>query len=285
MTADPSYHGPMEMTHTDVLDLERAVALLESPSFIARLADAVGAPIEMVFDRLPSGASHKLSTAVQTSLRTALRVALKTLPEQGPRRRSWGWAHSLAVGATGAAGGAFGLPALAVELPVTTTVILRSVADIARSEGENLESIGGQLACLEVFALGGRTSTDDAVDSAYFAVRAALARAVTDAARYVAQRATVEESAPVLVRLLAQIASRFNTVVAEKIMAQGVPLLGALGGATINIMFIDHFQDMARGHFIVRRLERTYGAEAVRSAYAAIRQRGAVPAADGGGSD
>jgi hypothetical protein len=272
------------MTHKDQLDLERAVALLESPSFIARLADAVGAPIEMVFRRLPSGATDKISVAVQGSLRTALNVALKTLP-RGRSRRSVSWAHSLAVGATGAAGGAFGLPALAIELPVTTTVILRAVADIASSEGEDLESVSGQLACLEVLAIGGRTSADDAVDSAYFAVRAALAQAVTDAARYVAQRATVEESAPVLVRLLAQIASRFNTVVAEKIMAQGVPIVGALGGATINVLFIDHFQDMARGHFTVRRLERIYGPEQVRSAYAAIRRRDVGPGADAGVSE
>ena len=38
----------------------------------------------------------------------------------------------------GAVGGAFGLPALAVELPVSLVVMLRSIADIARSEGESL---------------------------------------------------------------------------------------------------------------------------------------------------
>jgi hypothetical protein len=31
-----------------------------------------------------------------------------------------------------------------------------------------------------------------------------------------------------------------------------------------------HFQDMARGHFTVRRLERHYGPELVRSEYDAI---------------
>jgi hypothetical protein len=77
----------------------------------------------------------------------------------------------------------------------------------------------------------------------------------------------VEDGAPVIVRLLAQIAARFNTVVGEKIIAQGVPVVGALGGATINVLFIDHFQDMARGHFIVRRLEREYGEEEIRKRY------------------
>ena len=33
---------------------------------------------------------------------------------------------------------------------------------------------------------------------------------------------------------------------------------------------MQHFQDMARGHFTVRRLERIYGTEAVRRAYERI---------------
>jgi hypothetical protein len=39
---------------------------------------------------------------------------------------------------SGAAGGTFGLAALPVELPVSTTIMLRSIAEIARSEGEDL---------------------------------------------------------------------------------------------------------------------------------------------------
>jgi hypothetical protein len=36
--------------------------------------------------------------------------------------------------------------------------------------------------------------------------------------------------------------------------------------------FIEHFQDVARGHFIVRRLERTYGKEVVRREYVRLAQ-------------
>jgi hypothetical protein len=35
----------------------------------------------------------------------------------------------------------------------------------------------------------------------------------------------------------------------------------------VNYAFIEHFQDVARGHFTVRRLERTYGEELVRTEY------------------
>jgi hypothetical protein len=58
--------------------------------------------------------------------------------------------------------------------------------------------------------------------------------------------------------------------VSEKVAAQAVPVVGAVGGAAINVLFTAHFQSMARGHFIVRRLERAYGAEAVRQAYQAL---------------
>jgi hypothetical protein len=51
------------------------------------------------------------------------------------------------------------------------------------------------------------------------------------------------------------------------VAAQAVPVIGAAGGAVINLLFIDHFQDMARGHFIVRRLERAYPPEMVREEY------------------
>jgi hypothetical protein len=55
--------------------------------------------------------------------------------------------------------------------------------------------------------------------------------------------------------------------VSEKTAAQAIPAIGAAGGALINALFIDHFQDMARGHFIVRRLERKYGKEIIKAKY------------------
>ena len=69
-----------------------------------------------------------------------------------------------------------GPPALAIDLPVSTIMMLRSIADIARSEGERIKSPEAKLACLEVYALGGRVLRDDAAKSGYFAPRAALAK-------------------------------------------------------------------------------------------------------------
>jgi hypothetical protein len=253
-------------TEADERDLRSAVELLESPSFVARVSDLVGTPIEALLRRLPSGAGSRITRVTRDSLMAAVNLAVRTL-EPAERRRPWRRAHQAAAGLAGGVGGAFGFLALPVELPITTTIIMRSIADIARSQGEDLRQIESRLACLEVFAMGGATDADDAAESGYFAVRAALAQAVTEAARYVARRAVVDEGAPVIVRLLAQISARFNTVVGEKVMAQGVPVVGAVGGATINLLFIDHFQDMAFGHFTVRRLERRYGEAEVRRRY------------------
>lgn len=111
---------------------------------------------------------------------------------------------------------------------------------------------------------------DDASESGYFAVRAALAQSVTKAAEYIAEKGLAEESAPALVRLIIQVAERFSIQVSEKAAAQAVPAIGAAGGAIVNTLFIDHFQDMARGHFIVRRLERKYGKEIVEETYRSV---------------
>ena len=181
--------------------------------------------------------------------------------------------HKFAAAASGAAGGAFGLPALAIELPLSTTIMLRSIADIAAAEGEDLADLDTQLACLTVFALGSDTSSaDDAAESGYFAARTALAEAVQEAVKHLAKKGMGKTGAPALLRLVTLIASRFGVSVSEKAAAQMVPVLGAAGGAIINTLFIGHYQDMARGHFVVRRLEKHYGEPAIREAYEKLAQ-------------
>ena len=174
---------------------------------------------------------------------------------------------------SGAAGGIFGMASLPVELPVSTIIILRSIADIARHEGEDIADPAVALACLEVFALGAHDRDDKYTDSGYFAVRSMLAKAVSEAGRFVSQGVAVDAGAPILVRLISQIGTRFGIVVSEKLAAQAVPILGAAGGAAVNYAFAEHFQSLASGHFTVRRLERIYGQEVVKSEYARLLER------------
>jgi EcsC protein family len=237
---------------------------------------------------IPAQLADMANRAAQAAIRVSFNMALKSLagkPLQDRRRLH----KSLAVFA-GAAGGAFGVSSLPLELPFSTTILLRSVADIARSEGHDLEDPRAVLACLEVFALGGRAASEggfnvgdsDAqearlkdgayLETGYFALRAILAKSVSEAASYLAGRGTASMTAPALVRFVAQIGTHFGVAVSQKFVAQTVPLIGAAGGAAINYAFADHFQTIARGHFTVMRLERRYGERIVRAEYDRLRR-------------
>ena len=256
----------MQLEQQDFNDLKKAKTLLENPGLAAKITNFFGTPIEKGFSLLPENWNVKIGEMTQTALSKAIQAAVLTMKDTPGETASNIW-HKLAVATTGGIGGLFGLPALAIELPVSTTIMLRSIADIARSEDENIHQIESKMACIEVFALGGPSIRDDSSESGYFTVRATLAQSISKAAEYVTKRGLYEEGAPVFVRLIIRIAERFSIQVSEKAAAQAIPAIGAAGGAIINTLFIDHFQDMARGHFIIRRLERKYGKEIVRETY------------------
>jgi hypothetical protein len=258
------------MTDADIEALRAAIGLLENRSLAARLTSIVGKPIELIGAALPEGASKAIAAATSKGLNAALKVALRTMenkPDAGSHLL-----HKALATASGAVGGSLGIVTAPLELPISTIIMMRSIADVARSEGEDLADPDTALACVQVFALGGRPGSIDASESGYFAVRGMLAKSITEAARFLAERGIIEEGAPILVRFMTQVASRFGVVVTQKIAAQALPIIGALGGAAVNYAFIDHFQDVARGHFTVRRLERRYGKEAVRDQYERLRR-------------
>src|SRR5215217_5692439 len=268
--ADKRAPPEVALSEEDREALKRAVEALEAPSFAARLSAVAGRPIELLGQALPQAVSETASRATQVALTRAMRYALKTIPNESaaPEARL----HRALAALSGAMGGALGISAVLVELPISTTIMLRAIARIAQSEGEDLKDPETALACLQVFALGGRSSSEHLHESGYFAVRAAMARSLTQALHQVARRGVIDESASALVRLLSQIASRFGVVVSQKVAAQAVPVLGAISGAAVNSVFVGHFQTLARGHFTVRRLERTYGKGTVRAAYEQIRR-------------
>ena len=259
---------PDTLSAADEAALADAVAALEGSSFAAQLSQLVGRQIGFAGELIPARVAETANKAATAALRYAMRAAVKGLPTDD--RPASNRLHLAAVAASGAVGGAFGLATLPLELPLSTTLILRAVADIARTQGEVLGEPEALLACVEVFALG--SARDAALgESTYFAVRALLAKSVTEAARHMIGRGIADEAAPVLARLLSQIASRFGMVVTQKLLAQAVPVIGAVTGAAINAAFMKHYQTLARGHFTVRRLERVYGTDMVRAAYEELR--------------
>ena len=262
---------PPMMTSDELADLKSAVRLLESDSFASRLTRLLGGQVRALGRALPGAAQKAIALATDAALKTALRVALRSLGSTAPGKARERW-HQAAAAASGAVGGAFGIAATAVELPISTTILIRSIAEIARENGEDLKDPEAAFACLSVFGLGGdRPEGADTRRSRYYAVRGELSRGLSDVDFVLVKQGIATELAPMLTRYLSQIAARFGIVVTEKLAAQALPIVGAVGGAAVNAAFAQHFQALARGHFIVRRLERAHGEEAVRFEYERLR--------------
>jgi hypothetical protein len=251
---------------TDRKELQFAKNLLENPGIAAKITNYFGLPIEKGLEMLPEDWNAKVGKITQTALLKASETAIFTIKDIPGAESSNKW-HKLGVAITGGIGGFFGIAALAIELPVSTTIMLRSIAEIARSQGESITNHETKLACLEVFALGGNSKSDNGTESGYYVIRALLAKSVAEASEFIVSKAITEEGAPVLIKFMANISQRFGIQITEKAAAQAIPAIGAAGGAIINTVFIDHFQDMAKGHFIVRKLEKIHGKEIIKQLY------------------
>lgn len=252
----------------DSTALQWANRHMEHPSLAARLSNAIGTPIDIAIKLLPRPVYRKVRGVADRAVGQALKVAVSSLHDDAglkPKDRT----YRVLTAGTGAVGGFFGVYGLPIDLAVSTTLMLRSIAEIARAQGERLDDVDARLACLEVFALGGHSEADDAAETGYYSLRTALAVPVTQASRYIARHGA-NSGGPALARLASAVASRFGAAVTQKTAAQVVPIVGAATGAAINLLFISHFQEMARGHFIIRRLERKYGAGLIQDAYESI---------------
>jgi hypothetical protein len=282
----------VELSVDDREALVRAKLILEHPGLAARIAELLGRPIEIGLNSLPVRAQQAIGSITHVALQMALQAAVSTMPMRpvaGTQRASSGF-HKFAGGIAGAAGGFFGLIALPAELPLSTLIILRAIAVIACSEGEDMRGMEARLACLEVLGLGsgGKQARSDgsAAETAYYAARIGLAQSVKRAADYITHHGVATKAAPPVAEFITKIAARFSMRVSEEVIAKAIPVVGAASGAAINTLFIHHFQEMARAHFTIRRLERTYGAEPIQSVYEGLEWRetglgaGSAPMAD-----
>ena len=268
----------MELTKSELATLEEAYTMLENPSWWVQLSSAAGMPVEAVTRQLSKKAPEAVVNVVSKSTHRAIEFVMQSAvwtmrgEEQGPASPRL---HQAAALTTGAVAGFFGLGTLIVELPLTTGIMFRSIADIARAEGESPQDPETMMNCMQVFAMGSHLSNkDDAAETSYYGVRVALSKVVTDALQFVTSHGVGSASAPPLVRLISAVAARFGIVVTQKAMAQAIPIIGAVGGGLVNTVFISHFQDMARGHFSIRRLERRYGDDVVKNAYLQLKSGG-----------
>lgn len=270
--AQRRWAAPMTVSDAHLEELRIAKGRLEATPFLIKVANAVGQPLDKTVAALPAGARDAILGATRAALDKGLEWALATVgTTRGTKSRPW--LHTTVVTASGGVGGAFGWSALAVELPFSTIVMLRSIATIAQENGEDLRTPEARLQCLAVLSYGGPTSADDAAETTYYGSRAALSTTLQRAATQLTaalRGSEASRAARVVAAFISKVAARFGVVVQQKAIAQTVPVAGAIGGAALNHLFIGHFQQIAQGHFTVRRLERIYGEAVVREAYASI---------------
>ena len=254
--------APLPARHREVL--ARAVGRLENTSLAKHLADLAGRPVGKALMSIPEPMKSRLDKAAETAILRCLGVAVKSLkPTKKPPMTR---VATLLAGVSGGVGGLLGIVGLPVELPITTVLMLRAIANIARHQGEDLSQLEARLACIEVFALGASPAKNQTA-LGYYASRALFARLSGEAMSFFVERGVAGASAPVINRFVSAVAARFGLVVSERVAASAIPVVGALGGAAVNVVFMNYFQELARGHFAIRRLERLYGAEVVQREY------------------
>jgi hypothetical protein len=253
------------MRAEDLAELQTAVKLLENQGFVRLLNNFAGKPTGAALALVPRRFKKKIDKIVSDAVMQGLFLAVNSLDSKDarpPRNRL----STLVSSLTGGLGGLFGAGGLAAELPVTTTVMLRSIAEIARSQGEDLSNLPARLACLEVLALGA-PAEEKSTESSYYLARDPFSEFSGNAARALADSGADAARSPEVNGFLGQIGAKFGVVVWERAAASSVPLIGAIGGAAGNALFMKYFQDLATGHFIVRKLERAYGEDLVRANY------------------
>ncbi|WP_417726085.1 EcsC family protein [Roseovarius sp.] len=196
------------------------------------LLNLVGGHAEGLLDRLPVSLRVRLNETTEEALKRAAEIAHRSRNVVGEQP---GWRTRALTATMGAVGGMGGLPTALAELPVTVTVLLRAIQDVAVEHGFDPSEPGVRFDSIEVFGAAGPLERDDGANLGF-----------------VGTRMTV--TGPALHALIARVAPRLAAVLGQKLAAQTVPILGAAAGAATNYAYTRYYQDMAQVHFGLRRL-------------------------------
>ena len=231
--------------------LQAAKSKMENIGWAMKGLNKMGNVIETKINLLPQKQQKWLQQLSYKVLHTVVKSNLLSMKESKLNATPLNKTYKALVTTSGAVGGAFGASAFAVDLTLTTKLMMRSIMDIARNEGEDLTTLDTQLACLQVFALGGKSRHDDSLETGYYASKIAINSAVKGGTSVMtkALEGVFAGGAQPLLQAIAIIASRFSVQVSEKFVAQAIPIIGAAGGASINLAFMQHFQRMAEDSF------------------------------------
>ncbi len=253
---------------------------MQNLGWAIRNVNKIGNTVETGINYVPEKALVKVQKITEKVLLKVVKANLLTIKKNQTFKKPSINTYKSIVTSTGALSGFFGSSTglgtaiFASEVTLTTKFLMRTIMDIARSEGEDIYTLEGQMACLQVFALGGDAKDDDGMETSYYTTRMALNSALKNVST-----ASIKMSLDNLVKgvgvlgsnvvgnFLSKIATRLSLLISEKFLAQAVPVVGAIGGGGLNYVFVDHFQRMATAHFRVRRLERKYGEDVIKSIY------------------
>jgi hypothetical protein len=211
---------------------------------VISLMNRLGGRVEDRLGALPPEVRARIERVTRLALERGYHLAAsgRHAPDFGPR-------GPMALAAlTGAAGGAGGLATSIAELPVTIAVILHAIRRAAAEEGFDPDDPAIRLEALRVFAAGSPLAADDGVNTAFLGVRMAV-------------------TGPALQRILASVAPRLAAALGQKLMAQAVPVLGAVAGAGLNAAFLGYYREVAHVRFGLLRLSEGHGAERVIAAF------------------
>jgi hypothetical protein len=222
-----------------VADLARRYKRANGP--VIRLVNRLGASLENQLSALPESLRGQIERVTAQALQTAYGMAARA-PNLGAR------GPFAAVIASGAAGGAGGLPTAIAELPVTVTLFLNAIRAEARDAGLDPDEDWVRAECLQVFAAGSPLQQDDGVNTSFVASRLALTGSAVQ-------------------NLIATIAPRLATVLGQKLAAQAVPVLGAVSGAAMNAAYLSYYREIARVRFALLNLAQVHGTEAVEAEF------------------
>jgi hypothetical protein len=266
-----------QIPEDDIALLRKAKKQLTTVPFAMKALNTLGTPIEKGIALVPKKYQSKITAAIQKALELSVKANLKTLNTTNGSPKASNRMYKVVTSGTGFVGGFFGIAGFTTDILISTKFLMRSILDIARSQGEDITDPEVQLQCLQVFALGGTSPDDDALDSSYYGTRIALDQALSKLATTVAQQGAkqflqaIAASTPGAVGgFMSKIISRYSVQVLDKFAAQAIPIVGAASGAGLNLIFLTHFQRIATAHFTVRRLEKQYGKEAIMEMYNTI---------------
>ncbi|WP_370301020.1 EcsC family protein [Pseudooceanicola sp.] len=197
-----------------------------------KLLASLGGRAEELLERLPGPVRAGLDAATARALKLAMQAARQSRRVVRDRKP---WVNTATTTMMGAAGEFAGLPGALVELPATTTMLLRAIQGVAAEHGFDPNEPSVEFDCIRVFGTAGPLDRDDGADLSFLSLRLTL----TGGAAH---------------KLIAVVAPRLAAVLGQKLAAQTVPVLGAFTGAGVNYLYTRYYQEIAHVHFGLRRL-------------------------------